>query len=80
MIQKKTSFEPDSVKDVEKIIKNIPINKDTEGDIPIQILKQGWFTFITLTDCTNDPINKSVFLGSLKIANECIAFIILQPL
>ena len=65
LIQKKFSFQPGSVKDVEKI----PSNKYTGGDIPIQILKQTGFTFQTFTDCLNDTINKGVVPGSLIIAN-----------
>ena len=69
LIQEKFSFQPVSVKDVEKIIKNIPSDKASGGDIPIQILKQSGFTYQILTDCINDAINKGVFPNSLKIAN-----------
>ena len=60
---------PASVKDVEDIIKNIPSNKASGGDIPIQILKQSGFTYQILTDCINDAIDKGAFPDSLKIAN-----------
>ena len=43
------------------MIKNIPSNKASGGDIPIQILKQSGFTYQILTDCINDAINKGVF-------------------
>ena len=69
LIQEKFSFQPVSVKDVENIIKNIPSNKASGGDIPIQILKQSGFTYQILTDCINDAVNKGVFPDSLKIAN-----------
>ena len=62
------SFQPDSVKDVEKIIKNVSSNKASEGDITIQILKQSGFTYQILMDCINDAINKGVFTDILKIA------------
>ena len=61
-------FLPASVKNVEDI-KNIPSNKASGGDIPIEILKQSGFTYQILTDCINDAINKGVFPDSLKIAN-----------
>ena len=61
-------FLPASVKDVEDI-KNIPSNKASGGDIPIEILKQSGFTYQILTDCINDAINEGVFPDSLKIAN-----------
>ena len=44
MIKKNFSFRPVSVKDVENVIKNIPSNKASGGDIPTQILKQSGFT------------------------------------
>ena len=68
LIQEKFSFRPVSVKDVESV-KNIPSNKASGGDIPIQILKQSGFTYQILTDCINDAINKGVFPESWKIAN-----------
>ena len=45
LIKEKFSFQPASVKDVENVIKNIPSNKASGGDIPIQILKQSGFTY-----------------------------------
>ena len=69
MIKEKFSFQPASVKDVENVIKNIPSNKASGGDTPIQILKQSGFTYQILMDCINDAIHKSVFPDSLKIAN-----------
>ena len=69
MIKEKFSFQPASVKDVENVIKNIPSNKASGGDTPIQILKQSGFTYQILTDCINNAIHKSLFSDSLKIAN-----------
>ena len=69
LIKEKLSFQPISVKDVKNVIKNIPSNKASGGDIPIQILKQSEFTYQILTDCINDAINKGVFPDSWKIAN-----------
>ena len=69
MIKEKIFFEPVSVTDVENDIKNIPDNKVSGGDMPIQILKQSGFSYQILTDYINDAINKGVFRDSLKIAN-----------
>ena len=66
LIQENFSFQPVSVKDVENTIENIPSNKASGGDIPIQILKQSGFTYQILTDSINDAINKGVFPDSLK--------------
>ena len=69
MIKEKFSFLSVSVKDVENVIKNIPSNKASGGDIPIQILKKSGLTYQILTNCRNDAINKGVFPDSLKIAS-----------
>ena len=69
MIQEKSSFQQVSVKDAEKVIKNIPSNKASEGDIPIQILKQSRFTYQILADFISDTINKGVLPDSLKREN-----------
>ena len=50
LIKEKFSLQPVSVKDVENVIKNIPSNKASGGDILIQILKQSGFTYQILTD------------------------------
>ena len=39
LIKEKFSFQPVSVKDIKNVIKNIPNNKASGGNIPIQILK-----------------------------------------
>ena len=69
MIKEKFSFLSVSVKDVENVIENIPSNKASGGDIPIQILKNSGFTYQILTNCINDAIGKGVFPDSLKIAS-----------
>ena len=69
MTQEKSSFQQVSVKDAENVIKNIPSNKASEGDIPIQILKQSRFTYQILADCISDAINKGVLPDSLKREN-----------
>ena len=53
-------FQLVSVKDVEKIIKNFPSNKASGGDIPIQIIKQPWFTFQISTDCISASIKDTL--------------------
>ena len=69
MIKEKFSFLSVSVKDVENVIKNIPSNKASGGDIPIQILKKSGLTYQILANCINDAIDKGVFPDSLKIAS-----------
>ena len=61
LIKEKFSFQTVSVKDAENVIKTIPGNKASVGDILLQILKQTRFTYQILTNCINDAINKGVF-------------------
>ena len=49
-IQEKFSLKPVTVKDVENIIKNIPNDKVSGAEIPVNILKQSRFTYKMLTD------------------------------
>ena len=53
-IKQKFSFKPVTAKDVENAIKNIPTNKVTGGEIPLNILKQSGVTYVMLRDCIND--------------------------
>ena len=55
-IQEKFSIKPVIVKDIENIIKNMPNNKASGGEIPLNILEQSRFTYKMLTDCINDAI------------------------
>ena len=57
-IKQKFSFKPVTVKDIENVIKNIPTNKVTGGEIPLNVLKQSSFTYV-----------KDSFPDSLKLAN-----------
>ena len=45
-IKQKCSFKPVTVKDIENVIKNIPTNKVTGGEIPLNVLKQSGFTYV----------------------------------
>ena len=60
---------PVTVKDIENVIKNIPTNKVTGGEIPLNVLKQSGFTYVMLRDCINDCLLKGSFPDSLKLAN-----------
>ena len=66
-IKQKFSFKPVTVKDIENVMKNVPTNKVTGGEIPLNVLKQ--FTYVMLRDCVNDCLLKGWFPDSLKLAN-----------
>ena len=64
------SVKPVTVKDVENIITNIPNNKRSGGEIPLNILKQSRLTYEILTDCINGAIvGENIFPDSLKFAD-----------
>ena len=69
-IQEKFSVKPVTVKYVENVIKNIPNNKASGGDIPLNFLKQSRFTYEMLTDCIYGAIvGENKFPDSLKFAD-----------
>ena len=57
------------MKYIENNTKNIPNNKASGGEIPLQILKQSGFTYQMLKDCMNDVLSRRIFPDSLKFAN-----------
>ena len=68
-IKLKKNFKPVTVKDIENVIKDIPTNKVTEGEIPLNVLKPSGFTYVMLRDCINDSLLKGSFPDSLKLGN-----------
>ena len=61
---------PVTVKDIENVIKNIPTNKVTGGEIPVNVLKQSSFTCVMLRYCINDCLLKGSFPDILKLAKN----------
>ena len=68
-IKQKFSFKPVTAKDIENVIKNVPTNKVTGGEILLNVLKQSGFTYLMLRDCINDCLLKGSFPDRLKLAN-----------
>ena len=68
-IKQRFYFKPVTVKDIENVMKNIPTNKVTGGEIPLNVLKQSGFTYVMLRDCINDWLLMGLFPDSLKLAN-----------
>ena len=58
-----------SVDDIKTIFRNIPTNKDSAGEIPLQILKNANFSFEELTSCVKYAVMKDKFSGCLKLAD-----------
>ena len=69
-IQERLSVKPVNVKDIENITRNIPNNKASGGQIPLNILKQSRFNHKMSIDCINDAIiGENIFPDSLKFAD-----------
>ena len=60
--QEKICFKPFSLKYVANMIKNIPKNKVSGGEISAHVLKQSGCTYQMLTDCINDVFSRGLFL------------------
>ena len=70
VIQERLSVKPVTVKDIENITRNIPNNKASGGETPLNILKQSRFTHKMSIYCINDAIiGENIFPDSLKFAD-----------
>ena len=69
-------FSEDTVKNV---VKNLPSNKETAGEIPVDILKNLEFCFSELTKCINEAFNENKFPDSLKLSDIVPVFKKLDP-
>ena len=69
-IQERFSVKSVTATDIQNIIKNIPNNKASGAEIPLNILKQPRFTYEILTDYINGAIvGENIFPDSLKFAD-----------
>ena len=68
-IKQKCSFKPVTVKDIENVFKNVPTNKVTGGQIPLNILKQSDFNSVIFRDWINGSLLKGSLPDSLKLRN-----------
>ena len=69
-LQETFSVKPVTVKD-ENVIENIPNNKVSGGEIPLNILKQSRFTYKLLTDCINDATVGEKIVLNLATLHQC---------
>ena len=68
-IKQKFSVKPVTAKDIKNVIKNIPANTLTGGEILLEVLKHSGFTYVMLRDSINDSLLKVSFPDSLKLGN-----------
>ena len=64
---------------VKNVVKNLPLDKATTGEIPVDILKNSEFCFSELTKCINKPFNENKFPDILKLSDIVLVFKRLDP-
>ena len=60
-LNKRFSFQHVSEATVRKVVKNLPSDKVSAGEIPIKILKKSIFCFPKLTNCINEYLTNNKF-------------------
>ena len=60
-------------------MKNLPSDKATAGEMPVDILKNSEFCYSELTKCINKAFNKNTFLDTLKLSDIVPVFKKLDP-
>ena len=68
-LNKKFSFQCVSEATVRKVVKSLPLDKATAGEIPINVLKNCENCFFDLTNCINEAIRNNKFRDSLKLSD-----------
>ena len=63
------SFQHISEATVRKVVKNLPSDKVSAGEIPIKILKESTFCFPELTNCINESLTNNKFPDTLKLSD-----------
>ena len=63
-LNKKLSFQCVSVATVRKVVKSLPSDKATAGEIPVNVLKSSENCFLDLTNCINKAIRNNKFPDS----------------
>ena len=78
-LNKKFSFQcvPEAI--VRKVVKSLPSDKATFGEIPVNVLKNWENCFFDLTDCINEAIRNIKFPDSLKLSDITPVFKKLDP-
>ena len=59
---------------VKNVVKNLPSNKATAGEIPVDILKNSEFCLSELTKCINKAFNENKFPDTLKFSDTVPVF------
>ena len=78
-LHKRFSFLHVSEATVRKVVKNVPSDKVSAGEIPIKILKESIFCFPDLTNCINESLTNNKFPDTLKLSDITPVFEKLDP-
>ena len=78
-LNKKFSFQRVSEATVRKVVKNLPSDKATAGEIPNNILKNCENCFFGLINCINKAIRNNKFPNPLKLSDITPVFKKLDP-
>ena len=65
-LNKKFSFQCVSEATVRKVVKSLPSDKATAGEIPVNVLKNSGNCFFDLTNCINEVFRNDKFSRFLK--------------
>ena len=78
-LNKRFSFQHVSEATVRKVVKNVPSDKVSTGEIPIKILKESTFCFSQITNCINESLTNNKFPDTLRLSEITPAFKKLEP-
>ena len=78
-LNKRFSFQHVSEATVRKVVKNLPSDKMSAGEIPIKVLKESTFCFPELTNYINESLTNNKFPDTLKLSDIIPVFKILDP-
>ena len=78
-LNKRFSFQHVSEATVRKVVKNLPSDKVSTGEIPIKILKDSTFCFPELKNYVNESLTNNKFPDTLKLSDMTPVFKKLDP-
>ena len=78
-LNKRFSFQHVSEATVRKVVKNLPSDKVSAGEIPIKILRDSTFCFPELTNCINESLTNNKFPDTLQLSDITPVFKKLDP-
>ena len=78
-LDKKFSFQCVSEATVRKVVKSLPSNKATAGEIPVNVLNNSEICFFDLTSCINEAVRNNKFPDPLKLSDITPVYKKLDP-